>query len=164
MGIDDSSECSGRLQDDAATQALGAALARAIAPGLSIRLQGDLGAGKTTLTRALLVECGYRGRVKSPTYTLVESYPLPGMTVHHFDLYRFTDPQEWDDSGFSDYFAPDTVCLIEWPDKAGPLLPAADIELRLDVEGDGRCYHIRALTETGLACLNRLSTPAAGSC
>ncbi len=152
------------MPDEAATRALGAALALAIAPGMSIRLQGDLGAGKTTLTRALLAECGYAGKVKSPTYTLVESYSLPAMTVHHFDLYRFADPQEWDDSGFSDYFAPDTLCLIEWPDKAGTLLPAADIELRLEVEGEGRCYHIKALTETGLACLKRLSTQAVGNC
>jgi tRNA threonylcarbamoyladenosine biosynthesis protein TsaE len=149
------------LPDEAATLALASAFSRACTPGLVIYLRGDLGAGKTTFTRGLLAGLGFHGRVKSPTYTLVESYPLPGITVHHFDLYRFADPDEWDDAGFRDYFGPDALCLVEWPDKGGGLLPPPDLELALSVEGDGRRYRLTAFTETGSSCLTRHSTQAA---
>lgn len=159
MVMDDTSEHD--LPDEAATLALAARFARACEPGLVIYLRGDLGAGKTTFTRGLLAGLGYHGKVKSPTYTLVESYPLPGLSVHHFDLYRFMDPEEWDDAGFRDYFGPDSVCLVEWPDKAGDLLPPPDIELALSVHGTGRRYRLSAFTETGSSCLKRHSTQAA---
>lgn len=163
MVMDDSSVHSGSLPDEAATLALGAALARVLQPGVVIFLLGDLGAGKTTCSRGLLAGLGHVGKVKSPTYTLVESYPLPDFTVHHFDLYRFADPEEWDDAGFRDYFGPDSVCLVEWPDKAADLLPPADLTLELEVSSQGRNYRLTASTETGQSCLTRLSTPAAAA-
>ena len=163
MVMDDTSVRSGSLPDETATLALGKAVASALQAGVVIFLWGDLGAGKTTFSRGLLAGLAYHGKVKSPTYTLVESYPLPDFTVHHFDLYRFADPEEWDDAGFRDYFGPDTVCLVEWPDKAGDLLPPADLMLELEVSGAGRTYRLTARTETGQSCLTRLSTPPAAA-
>ncbi|MBV8679285.1 MAG: tRNA (adenosine(37)-N6)-threonylcarbamoyltransferase complex ATPase subunit type 1 TsaE [Aquitalea sp.] len=163
MVMDDTSVRSGSLPDETATLALGKAVASALQAGVVIFLWGDLGAGKTTFSRGLLAGLAYHGKVKSPTYTLVESYPLPDFTVHHFDLYRFADPEEWDDAGFRDYFGPDTVCLVEWPDKAGDLLPPADLTLELEVSGAGRTYRLTARTETGQSCLTRLSTPPAAA-
>lgn len=153
----------GLLPDEAATLALGGRLARALSAGTVLYLYGELGAGKTTLTRGLLTALGHSGRVKSPTYTLVESYPLPPLTVHHFDLYRMADPLEWEDAGFRDYFSPDTVCLIEWPDKAAGLLPPADLELTLAIIDEGRRFSLNALTDKGRVCLTRLTTPPAAA-
>jgi tRNA threonylcarbamoyladenosine biosynthesis protein TsaE len=161
MIMDDTSEQD--LPDEAATLALASSFARACTPGLVIYLQGDLGAGKTTFTRGLLAGLGFHGRVKSPTYTLVETYPLPGLTVHHFDLYRFADPEEWEDAGFRDYFGPDSLCLVEWPDKGEGVLPAPDLQLALSVEGTGRHYRWTAFTETGRSCLKRHLTQAAAN-
>jgi tRNA threonylcarbamoyladenosine biosynthesis protein TsaE len=149
------------LPDEAATLALGARLGRALAPGLTIWLRGDLGAGKTTLTRGLLRELGFSGRVKSPTYTLVELYSFTRFNLYHFDLYRFADPDEWEDAGFREYFNPASVCLVEWPDKAGGLLPAPDVVLDLDFRGDGRGVRATGLTEAGGACIARLNSSLA---
>ena len=107
-----------RLSDEAATNALGAALAGTLAPGMVVWLDGDLGAGKTTLVRALLRALGHAGPVKSPTYTLVELYSVSSLYLYHFDFYRFNDPEEFDDAGLGEYFRKDAVCLVEWPDKA----------------------------------------------
>ncbi|WP_189531757.1 tRNA (adenosine(37)-N6)-threonylcarbamoyltransferase complex ATPase subunit type 1 TsaE [Paludibacterium paludis] len=159
--MNDTNSVSGVLADEAATLELGGRLARASGPGLVVHLLGDLGAGKTTFSRGFLQGLGHHGRVKSPTYTLVESYPLADFTVHHFDLYRFADPEEWDDAGFRDLFGPDATCLVEWPDKAGGLLPAADIVLELVPAGNSRTYRLQAITLAGQQCLNRLSTPRA---
>ena len=147
------------LPDEAATLALGGRIAHALKAGVSIWLQGDLGAGKTTLTRGVLRELGFTGRVKSPTYTLVELYELSRFNLYHFDLYRFTDPDEWEDAGFREYFNPAAVCLVEWPDKAGGQLPAPDILVRFDILDDGRSVWIDALTEVGNTCIARLSAP-----
>jgi tRNA threonylcarbamoyladenosine biosynthesis protein TsaE len=144
------------LTDEAATLALGARLARVIVPGLSLYLRGDLGSGKTTLARGLLRGLGYGGRVKSPTYTLVELYTVSRLNLYHFDFYRFRDPKEWRDAGFSEYFNDTSVCLVEWPEKAAGLLPVADLDLALEFAGDGRDLSIRAGTESGQACLDRL--------
>jgi tRNA threonylcarbamoyladenosine biosynthesis protein TsaE len=163
MVMNDTRSRSGYIPDEAATLALGAALAAAIEPGLVIYLQGDLGAGKTTLTRGFLAALGHSGRVKSPTYTLVESYPLPRLTAHHFDLYRFADPDEWEDAGFRDYFDADSVCLVEWPDKAAGLLPTADLVVELDVAGDGRTFVLSANSEHGTTCLSRITIPCAAA-
>lgn len=154
---DDSGVLSIPLPDDAATQALGARLARVLVPGLSVWLSGDLGAGKTTLTRGLLRELGYGGRVKSPTYTLVELYPFSRFNLYHFDLYRFADPDEWEDAGFRECFNDTSLCLVEWPEKAGGLLPKPDIELCLDIQDEGRTARLRGLTEGGRRCIARLS-------
>src|SRR3970282_3016642 len=109
------------LPDAAATEALGAALAAGVAPGRWLHLRGDLGAGKTTLVRGLLRALGYAGRVKSPTYTLVEPYSLSSLHFYHFDFYRFKDRSEWLSSGFREYFNPQALCVVEWPEKAREL-------------------------------------------
>lgn len=144
------------LKDEAATLELGFRLASALFPGLVIWLRGDLGAGKTTLTRGLLRGLGFEGKVKSPTYTLVESYVISGLYLYHFDFYRFVDPDEWDAAGFRDYFNRESVCLIEWPEKAQELLPVPDLEIRLAVHGAGREANLSAHTEQGNACLKQL--------
>jgi tRNA threonylcarbamoyladenosine biosynthesis protein TsaE len=126
------------LADEQATLKLGAHLGGFLRPGLTIFLVGDLGAGKTTLMRGVLRGLGFEGRVKSPTYTLVESYLVSSLYLYHFDLYRFKHEQEWLDAGFNEFFSEQTICFVEWPERAMSLLPHADIEINLTVEGDGR--------------------------
>jgi tRNA threonylcarbamoyladenosine biosynthesis protein TsaE len=104
-------------------KALGAALAPRAAPGLQIWLQGNLGMGKTTLTRGLLRGLGHEGKVKSPTYTLIEPYVVSRLDLYHFDFYRFNSPDEYLDAGLDEYFAGEGVCIVEWPDKACPICP-----------------------------------------
>lgn len=145
------------LEDEAATLALGARVSAILTPGLTVWLQGDLGAGKTTLTRGLLRGLGFEGRVKSPTYTLVESYLISGLYLYHFDLYRFIDPEEWDAAGFREHFNPQSVCLVEWPEKADGLLPLPDLEIRLAVDGAGRVASLLAHSKQGDSWLKRLS-------
>jgi tRNA threonylcarbamoyladenosine biosynthesis protein TsaE len=141
------------LPDETATLALGAALTPCMQPGLVIWLDGDLGAGKTTLVRGLLRALGDTGPVKSPTYTLVEIHVVSGLNLYHFDFYRFSQPEEYLDAGLDEYFAGDGVCLVEWPEQAVPYLPAADLHIRLTVEGDGRMASIDAGSERGRQCL-----------
>lgn len=148
------------LHDEAGTAALGAALARALAPGLAIYLHGDLGAGKTALTRALLHAAGHAGHVKSPTYTLAEPYTiaLGGRAVNliHFDLYRMGSAEEFLDAGFREDFNGDNICVVEWPEKAEAVLPPADLNVFLEVSGQGRDVKLQASSELGLSCLHRL--------
>ena len=144
------------LRDEAATRALGARLARVLKPGMSMYLRGDLGSGKTTLVRGLLRGLGYEGRVKSPTYALVELYTISRLNLYHFDFYRFRDPKEWRDAGFSEYFNDASVCLVEWPEKAAGLLPAADVDIAFSIAGDARDVSLSAGSERGKACLKRL--------
>jgi tRNA threonylcarbamoyladenosine biosynthesis protein TsaE len=165
------------LADEAATLAFGERFAKAIESvraalsrsgnafhGLQVQLVGDLGAGKTTLVRATLRGLGHTGRVRSPTYTLVEPYALARpqdeggeLALYHFDLYRFTDPAEWADAGFREYFDSGAVCLVEWPQRAGRLLGVPDLvfSLDLDSDGNGRVLVARAYSEPGKACLER---------
>jgi tRNA threonylcarbamoyladenosine biosynthesis protein TsaE len=149
------------LRDETATAALGAALARVLAPGLVIYLHGDLGAGKTALTRALLQAAGHGGKVKSPTYTLSEPYQveLGGRSVQviHFDLYRMSSPEEFLDAGFREDFNADNICIVEWPEKGEPVLPPPDLNVFLHVSGQGRDVELHALSDLGLLCLDRLS-------
>lgn len=140
------------------TLALGAALAPCLEPGLVVYLSGELGAGKTTLARGLLRSLGYTGPVKSPSYTLVELYKLSRLYLYHFDFYRFNNPAELGEAGFREYFTPAAVCLVEWPEKAAGVLPAADIRIDLEVTGSGRQAGINADTEIGRVCLERLET------
>jgi len=148
------------LPDETATLALGGRLAAKLRPGLVVWLTGDLGAGKTTLVRGLLRGLHFEGRVKSPTFTLVEIYEFSSFNLYHFDLYRFVDPDEWEDAGFREYFNPTSICLVEWPEKGGGLLPEPDVAVELDFrEGggvDGRTIRIEGLTEAGKACVARL--------
>ncbi len=144
------------LPDEAATLALGSRLAHVIEPGLYVALSGNLGSGKTTLARGILRGLGYQGKVKSPTYTLVELYNLSKLDLYHFDLYRFKDPREWLDAGFRDHFESRNVCLVEWPERVRDLLPDPDLRISLSGEGDGRRIRIAAETENGKRCLERL--------
>lgn len=151
------------LPDEAATQALGGALARALQPGLVIYLHGDLGAGKTALTRALLHAAGHQGAVKSPTYTLSEPYRivLGGQAVNliHYDLYRMASPEEFLDAGFREDFNGHNICIVEWPEKGEPVLPPPDVNVLLEVSGLGRTVELQALSDLGLLCLERLHYP-----
>lgn len=141
------------LADEAATLAAGADMAGKLKSGLTIYLHGDLGAGKTTFVRGLLRGLGYAGKVKSPTYTLVEPYMISRLNLYHFDLYRFIDPEEWDAAGFRDYFNPQSICLVEWPEKAGDLIPQADIDVSLMPQDNGRILRIRANSSLAQECL-----------
>ncbi len=145
------------LADEHSTDALGAQIAPLLASGMVIFLSGHLGAGKTSLARAMLRALGYQGKVKSPTYTLVELYTVSRLNLYHFDFYRFHDPHEWDDAGFRDLFNEDNICLVEWPEKADGLLPAADLAIHLGIRGSGREAKITAGSEQGRTCLQQLT-------
>jgi len=127
-----------QLDDADATEAAGAALARRLGPGMLVLLRGPLGAGKTTLVRGILRQFGYRGSVKSPTYTLLEPYDLPDQQVLHFDLYRIADPAELEFIGFDELLEGPALKLVEWPERAAGRLPAPDLELTLALTDRGR--------------------------
>lgn len=148
------------LPDEAATLAFGAALAQVLRPGVVIHLHGDLGAGKTTLTRGLVRALGHTGPVKSPTYTLVELYVISGYSVYHFDFYRFNSPEEWHDAGLEEHFDGQSICIVEWPEKAGGLSPPADIEITLQIHADSRQAVIEGKSERGTSCLSELRVTA----
>ncbi len=148
------------LPTEADTAAFAQRLGALLQPGMVGFLHGDLGAGKSTLVRALLRSLGVTGSIKSPTYTLVEPYVISGIYFYHFDFYRFVDPDEWLDAGFDEYLNPTAVALIEWPERAGELLPRADLQLTLhwpEASTEGRVLTIHAPTETGKACLKALA-------
>ena len=136
---------------EAETRAFAAQLAAR--PGLRtayIELHGELGAGKTTLVRHLLHALGVPGRIKSPTYAVVEPHELPGLAIWHFDFFRFNDPREWEDAGFRDLFAAQGLKLAEWPEKAAGLLPRADFVVRIEVLADeSRRVTLQAQTPLG---------------
>ncbi len=144
------------MPDAAATQRLGEALAPGMAPGRTLHLKGDLGSGKTTLVRGLLRALGHRGRVKSPSYTLLEPYSLSSLNLYHFDFYRFKDRAEWLNSGFREYFSPASACIVEWPERAAPDLAPPDLEIELQFAGDGRRARLRARTAAGASWLSSL--------
>jgi tRNA threonylcarbamoyladenosine biosynthesis protein TsaE len=139
------------LADEAATQALGRQLARVVRAPLLIGLVGELGTGKTTLVRALVQALLPGVRVKSPTYTLIESYASAHAELHHLDLYRLRDPAELEDLGIADLLTTDAIVLVEWPERGGGHLPALDLELRLDHALPGRNLVISATSPSGQA-------------
>ena len=146
-----------RVQSEAQTLALGAALGRALGPGLLVFLSGVLGAGKTTFARGVLRGLGYAGKVKSPSFTLVELYELSSLYLYHFDFYRLDNPGSWLDAGLREYFGSDAVCLVEWPEKAAGTLPAPDIEIAIALAGEARDVRLVAHSEQGRQCLRALA-------
>ncbi len=144
--------------DEAACEAFARELARCY--GLmdcSIELHGSLGAGKTTFVRHLLRALGVVGRIKSPSYAVLESYVLPAGTVSHFDFYRFEDPREWEDAGFRDVFTAPGLKLSEWPEKATGMLPVADVQLWIETrDDDSRAVRLLAGTARGVRLLEGL--------
>jgi tRNA threonylcarbamoyladenosine biosynthesis protein TsaE len=142
--------------DEAACAAFASALAaRPALRGAFVELHGPLGAGKTTFVRHLLRALGVQGRIKSPTYTVMEPYALPGLTVSHFDFYRFNDPREWLEAGFRDVFSEPGLKLAEWPEKAQGLLPLADLQLHIEPgTAEDRRVQLHALTPRGLELLS----------
>ncbi|MEY8197868.1 MAG: tRNA (adenosine(37)-N6)-threonylcarbamoyltransferase complex ATPase subunit type 1 TsaE [Colwellia sp.] len=150
------------LADEAATIAIGANLAKILLAetqpqALVVYLHGDLGAGKTTLTRGFVRAMGHKGNVKSPTYTLVEPYELPPWQVYHFDLYRLGDPEELEYMGIRDYFNDNCCCFIEWPEKGTGLLANADIEITIAYQGEQRIITLAAGSLRGERILQDLS-------
>jgi tRNA threonylcarbamoyladenosine biosynthesis protein TsaE len=148
-----SAESSLELPGESATLRLGAALAPGIAPGRVLHLIGELGTGKTTLVRGLLRALGYPGRVKSPTYPLVELYVVSSLHLYHFDFYRFKNEAEWQDSGFREYFNAQSACVVEWPERAGGLLPLPSLAIRLEIAGTGRRAWLSAPSPAGAGWL-----------
>ncbi|WP_017430687.1 tRNA (adenosine(37)-N6)-threonylcarbamoyltransferase complex ATPase subunit type 1 TsaE [Vreelandella jeotgali] len=144
------------LSDETGQVALGEALGRLFQGRGRLYLHGDLGAGKTTLTRGILRAHGHRGAVKSPTYTLVEPYELNGQRVYHLDLYRLGDPEELEFIGGRDLLADDALCVVEWPGRGEGWLPPADVNLSLEVAGSGRRACIRSASPRGQALLAEL--------
>jgi tRNA threonylcarbamoyladenosine biosynthesis protein TsaE len=136
--------------------AFAAKVAQAINPGIIIFLDGPLGAGKTTFARGFLRGLGYQGKVKSPTYTLVEPYHLAEKIIFHFDLYRLIHASELEQIGIRDYFMHDSICLIEWPEKGSPLLPNADLVFHIVFHKEQREIKIEARSEKGSEILQRI--------
>lgn len=154
-----------RLDDEARQVALGERLGRALKGRGRVYLEGELGAGKTTLTRGVLRAYGHVGAVKSPTYTLVEPYELESARIHHFDLYRLGDPEELEFIGGRDLFDDDTLCLVEWPSRGEGWLPVPDLRITLSLAEVGREALIEACTARGeqlLASLRKTFDDARG--
>ena len=150
------------LPDEAATLSVGTGLAEVlknteVQQTLVVYLNGDLGAGKTTLTRGFVQGMGHKGNVKSPTYTLVEPYELENWRVFHFDLYRLSDPEELEYMGIRDYFNRDCCCFIEWPEKGAGLLAKADLIVTIDYQDEQRIINFQAESDHGHQVVTKLS-------
>jgi len=135
------------LSNEQETECLGSELWRILPEKCLVFLHGDLGAGKTTLTRGVLRAAGHKGAVKSPTYTLVEEYDVAERIVFHFDLYRVKDPEELEWIGIRDYLEQQSLCFIEWAEQGKGFLPQPDIELSIAVEGEARVVKIDVISE-----------------
>lgn len=144
------------LPDEISSERLAARLASCLHPGLVLAFCGEIGTGKTTFIRAMLRALGVQGPIKSPTFSLVESYPWQSLQIHHFDLYRIHNEEELEYIGFRDYFGAGDICCIEWPERAKASLSAVDLGFSLSVKGSGRFMSIEAIGtagETILTCL-----------
>lgn len=144
------------LASEAAMIQFGQRIAELVTERLLITLKGDLGSGKTTLSRGILKGLGHQGAVKSPTYTLVEPYQLDLGAVYHFDLYRLVDAEELEYIGFTDYLADGKLCLIEWPEQGAGFLPQADIAIEINQLGEGRCVTLCAYSACGEQLVSHL--------
>lgn len=147
------------LVDENATILIAQQLAKQLSPinsAVHLYLTGDLGAGKTAFTRAFLRELGVTGRIKSPSYALLESYEVAGLNMYHLDFYRFNSPEEWVEAGFRDILEEEAVVLIEWPEKAGGLLPPPDLHLHFHYQNEGRRLFIQAHSTKGQTWLKTL--------
>ncbi len=149
--------CALRWPDEAACQAFAQRLAQPALHNAFITLHGPLGAGKTTFVRHLLRALGVSGRIKSPTYAVLEPHRAGELTISHFDFYRFDDPREWADAGFRDVFAAPGLKLAEWPEKASAALPEADLALHIEPhDDDSRSVRADAHTPLGRELLRSL--------
>lgn len=148
------------LEDEVATENLGRGLATVVVQagqGATVFLEGNLGTGKTTLSRGVMRGLGHDGAVKSPTYTIVEPYEHLNPPAYHFDLYRLGDPEELEYMGIRDYFQGRSLCLIEWPERGRGILPDPDLWIRLSVSGGGRKALVSAATAAGAGLQARLA-------
>jgi tRNA threonylcarbamoyladenosine biosynthesis protein TsaE len=137
---------------------MGNQVAAIIEQGAVIYLHGDLGAGKTTFTRGVVQGFGHTGKVKSPTYTLVEPYELERGCVYHFDLYRLGDPEELEYMGIRDYFSSDAICVVEWPEKGGEFIPVPDLDITLSYVGNERKIIISSASKRGEIIIEKLNS------
>lgn len=145
------------LSDEKASEHFASRLASCLCPSLILTFSGDLGAGKTTIIRALLRHLGVQSAIKSPTFSLVESYICNQLIIHHFDLYRIHQVEELEYIGFRDYFTQESICCIEWAENAGEALPQIDLRFKLNIKGTGREMQIVALSALGKKILTRLA-------
>ena len=143
----------------AAMEAFGSRLAQASRQGGVIFLRGELGAGKTTLVRGFVRGLGYEGRVKSPTYTLLESYSLEGTNIYHLDLYRLADAEELEWIGIRDLLEEADLCLVEWPERGMGVLPSPDLEIRIEYRGEGRALQLLPTSDRGWNIVRQLDGP-----
>lgn len=144
------------LKNEQDTQILGEILSRLLTVGFVIGLKGEIGMGKTALVRACLQALGIKTAIKSPTFTLIESYQLPKFQIHHFDLYRLGSPYELEDFGFRDYLSSETICLIEWPEKAPFIIPFIDFMIEFKFNAPGRTVLMQEQSEKGQVFLKLL--------
>ncbi|MDI1351170.1 MAG: tRNA (adenosine(37)-N6)-threonylcarbamoyltransferase complex ATPase subunit type 1 TsaE [bacterium] len=144
------------LPNEGASEFFAGQLASCLISPLVMTFKGEIGAGKTTIIRAMLKKIGVQSAIKSPTFSLVESYECNNMSIHHFDLYRIHHEEELEYLGFRDYFSHHSICCIEWAEHAQNSLPTIDLSFNIEMRGVGRHMHINALSDTGkriLSCL-----------
>ena len=152
-----STEINLELPDEQASDDFAARLATHLVPALVMTFSGDLGAGKTTIIRSMLRHLGVQSAIKSPTFSLLESYECNDLSIHHFDLYRIHHEEELEYIGFRDYFTQHSICLIEWAENADKVLPDVDIRFKLGIKGAGRELQVIALSAAGKKILARLT-------